>query len=73
MHLMRQNSAVWIISETTFGVDPLIIDNEKKNTENYFAERYPSIKPLLHSAVNMHYTPFKEALFFLVDRKKRCV
>ncbi|KAL2091679.1 hypothetical protein ACEWY4_013942 [Coilia grayii] len=57
---------------SSFGSDPFMSEADKVRAEQLFTERYPNLSILFDNAVNYHYTPFKDALMYLIDVTKRC-
>ncbi|XP_063040964.1 uncharacterized protein LOC134435851 [Engraulis encrasicolus] len=57
---------------SSFGSDPFMSDADRERAEQLFTQHYPNLSVLFDNAVNYHYTPFKDALMYLIDVTKRC-
>ncbi|TKS77865.1 hypothetical protein D9C73_011956 [Collichthys lucidus] len=71
--LYRQQLESTLTPQSTFGVDPFLTEEDKLMAENQFAEQYSDISELLSRAVNNDFTPYKEALLFLITTTRRNV
>lgn len=57
---------------SSFGSDPFMSETDKVRAEQLFTQYYPDLSVLFDNAVNYNYTPFKDALIYLIDVTKRC-
>ncbi|TKS70002.1 hypothetical protein D9C73_004069 [Collichthys lucidus] len=71
--LYRQQLGSTLTPQSTFGIDPFLTEEDKLMAENQFAEQYSDISELLSRAVNNDFTPYKEALLFLITTTRRNV
>uniref|UniRef100_A0A1A7XL76 Si:ch211-227p7.1 n=1 Tax=Iconisemion striatum TaxID=60296 RepID=A0A1A7XL76_9TELE len=71
--LYRQHLGSALKQHSTFGVDPFTTEQDKLRTESNFAEKYPDIAHLFFRAVNGDFTPYKEALLYLINRTQKNV
>ena len=69
--LYRQQLGSSLTPQSTFGVDPFLTEEDKLMAENQFAEQYSDISELMSRAVNNDFTPYKEALLFLITTTRR--
>ncbi|XP_073326353.1 uncharacterized protein [Pagrus major] len=71
--LYRQQLGSSLTPQSTFGVDPFSTEQDKVLAENQFADTYSDISELFSQAVNNDFTPYKEALLFLINTTRRNV
>lgn len=57
---------------SSFGSDPFMSEADRERAEQLFTQHYPNLSVLFDNAVNYQYTPFKDALMYLIDVTKRC-
>ena len=69
--LYRQQLGSSLTPQSTFGVDQFLTEEDKLMAENQFAEQYSDISELMSRAINNDFTPYKEALLFLITTTRR--
>ena len=57
---------------SSFGSDPFRLEADKVRAEQLFGLYHPDLSVVFDNAVNYNYTPFKDALTYLIDVTKRC-